>query len=569
MADPPGFQNQTKPSEQTSSNPYLSSPNPSSLFNLALQSCLAALSKSLNMANLDTTTVQSPSQNPGSPNTVAQQASSLKGLTIQSVESKMLTSSISQALEQVYPSLLSPFLSTIKTLYSTISALEEKLLDAAESIKRRNRELVVVKEYHKVLLKKYRLLVTREEFVDHLNGYDKKLKMDVTFDEPIEAGRKLERERQEKATAVMKIYEDNVPDIAPGTSPATDLVPISSRAATKGAESNKLSKKEKPTKDQGGRELYKDKPNKEMHIDMGEQDKKEKHEPSLNAISTKPKDLDGLKQPSKAADGGKDKHENDGNQYRDKSEGTGVQNHATKGEIRKPGENRAPSKIIEPAALAGKPGEGASRSAARTRQKQATPPRANQSSHHSEYYTIDLEQSSFRTGEEEGRTPSRKKAKDDSRLAQEIFGNMQHDLSVIEPAIARGKSPTDRGKKGVSRKQEQFLDANEDRDLILAAVGHKSLDPINKAPAPSRNQLLRKKESETGLKAADLAGSGRDGGGSKSTDRAQNGQPKLPPLNLGGGPRSLNSGLVHNIDYGRFGAAKVDGIMEKKYYNMS
>ena len=450
-----------------------------------------------------------------------------------------VASLLEHTLTRMYPSLVSQFLKAFNSLQQTIRALEEKLLDAAESIKRRNREILVVKEYHKVLLKKYRLLVTKEEFEDHLNGYDKKLKLDVSTDDPIAAGKKYDKDRQDKASAIMKVYEKAEPEI----------VPKQTGEASKSA----LAVKQ-------------------------EQEKKERHEPvtaNLTKPISTPKETPKSPVPKNLEEDKSNLKLKDNSQEAPKK-AESRQPLATAAEpvgplreifaVPLPATPSLPAATDKPTPKSGK----AAGAGSKVRQNPATPPRLDQSGNHSEFYTIDLEQSTFRSVDEDGRMPGKKRTKDDSKLAREIFGTLPQDLSVIE-AIPGGKGSSDRVGRKAGRKQEQFLDANEDRDLILAAVGHKSLDNKGKIGQPSRNQLLRKKDSDAGLKPSDIGGrENRNEGGSKSTDKQpSNGAPKLPPLNIGGGPRSFNSGLVHNIDYGRFGAAKVDGIMEKKYYQMS
>ena len=104
----------------------------------------------------------------------------------------------------VYGKYCSKYLDTYERLAKTIAALEEKLKDTSMALKKKQSECKIIKEYHVILLKKYRLLVSEKEFANYINAYDKNLKLDLTVEDENKKERE-QRARTEEKTALSNV----------------------------------------------------------------------------------------------------------------------------------------------------------------------------------------------------------------------------------------------------------------------------------------------------------------------------------------------------------------------------
>lgn len=87
-----------------------------------------------------------------------------------------------KAAEVAHRMLAKRFGKTFKELAHKVAELEKIARKEKDERKDKANEARIIKEYHTILLKKYRLLVTPEELKHHLNGYDKNLKFDLSDD---------------------------------------------------------------------------------------------------------------------------------------------------------------------------------------------------------------------------------------------------------------------------------------------------------------------------------------------------------------------------------------------------
>lgn len=86
------------------------------------------------------------------------------------------------AAEAAYRTLAKRFGKVYKELATKVAELEKLALKEKAERKDKANQARLVTEYHTILLKKYKLLVTPEELQHHLNGYDKNLKFDLSDD---------------------------------------------------------------------------------------------------------------------------------------------------------------------------------------------------------------------------------------------------------------------------------------------------------------------------------------------------------------------------------------------------
>ena len=82
----------------------------------------------------------------------------------------------------IYKRCASKYVDTYERLVVNISSLEDKIRDLSSSLQRKSKEIKIIKDYHVILLKKYRLLVSEREFVHYINSYDKNIKLDLSVD---------------------------------------------------------------------------------------------------------------------------------------------------------------------------------------------------------------------------------------------------------------------------------------------------------------------------------------------------------------------------------------------------
>lgn len=102
----------------------------------------------------------------------------------------------------VYSKYCSKYLDTYERLAKTIAALEDKLKETSAALKKKQSECKIIKEYHVILLKKYRLLVSEKEFANYINAYDKNLKLDLTVQDDSRPDREQRARTEDKAALV-------------------------------------------------------------------------------------------------------------------------------------------------------------------------------------------------------------------------------------------------------------------------------------------------------------------------------------------------------------------------------
>lgn len=115
--------------------------------------------------------------------TLKSRAEDLLNLRLKKNPSANFKELASELLDALFPLMSSKYVDTFTRLVKTIVGLEEALQKANKQLKKKTHEVKVIREYHTILLKKYRLLVSPEEFKQHMNMYDKTLTVDITIDE--------------------------------------------------------------------------------------------------------------------------------------------------------------------------------------------------------------------------------------------------------------------------------------------------------------------------------------------------------------------------------------------------